>query len=125
MPILRALKFLFKPILNDVEEIRRLDKIIIENQRFETAKAKEKISMISKNDHFKSSGYLEDAMHSTRSYARLSDLKGKALDLGDNDLAKEISKKMNSIQEKKLLKELLDELKNKPTSYIEDLIDIV
>jgi hypothetical protein len=45
--------------------------------------------------------------------------------LGDKDLAKEISKKMNSIQEKKLLKELLDELKNKPTSYIEDVAEVI
>jgi hypothetical protein len=131
LPIVRLLKLIFRPITKDFEEIRRLNKVIMENEIYSKLAPKKKIDyMVQKKEII--DWDIESVVKSTKSYRGLQEVEGMLKDTeltGHikqrhlNHLLDMVQKKMNRIEEKELLKELLDSLKNS-RSY-DDIIEIV
>jgi hypothetical protein len=129
LPILRLLKFIFKPIVNDIKDIKKYERIIVENDLYSKLSPSKKVDYLIKNKaYYADSLELESLIKSTNGYKALGKLKDYINNAENGhkthmqQLIKMIDKKANSINEKQLLRELLDSMKDKPFS-LDDLLE--
>jgi hypothetical protein len=128
LPVGRILKLIFRPITKDFDEIRQLNKVILKHQEYASLSPHQKTKFIVENSEY-ANKYLDhdqimDIIIRTNSYNVLQRLreiiKGSNWN-GKQEMLDRATKKMMNIEDKRLLREFLDSLREKGTSidYIE------
>jgi hypothetical protein len=134
MPIVRIAKWLCRPITKDFDDIRKLNEVILKHQEYANLSPHQKTKFIVENSEY-ANKYLDhdqimDIIIRTNSYNVLQRLreiiKGSNWN-GKQEMLDRATKKMMNIEDKRLLREFLDSLREKGTSYdiIEMLKDVV
>jgi hypothetical protein len=130
LPIVRLLKLIFRPITKDFEEIRQLNKVILKHQEYASLSPHQKTKFIVENAEY-ANKYLDhdqimDIIIRTNSYnvlQRLKDIIKSSNWNGKQEMLDRATKKMMNIEDKRLLREFLDSLREKGSSY--DILELV